>query len=252
MAGWKMAMTISESLAFAQAFRSLTADCLGQVAVCLFPPYTSLWALSQVLRGSGIELGGQNMADSEDPARSGQISGKLLADAGARWVQLGHWEVRRHLGDDDARVNRKVLFAFAAGLVPVLLVGEERGTSAPLADELGGRLERTLAGCRPDQVGSMAIMYEPEAAIGLDEPAAFARIGEGSGFIRRWVRDRFGGWAGESVRILYGGSVSPESAHRLMACSELDGLGATRSGRDPVAFARIVSAIGSAGRGKGV
>ncbi len=249
VAGWKMAMTIGESLAFVERFPGLVGAALDVVDVCLFPPFTALWAVSNAARNSGVEIGGQNVADTEEPARTGQVSARLLVDAGCVWVQLGHWEVRRYLGDDDATVNRKVHLALAAGLKCLVLIGEARASQLALQDEIVGQLDRMLAGCRPDQVAEMALMYEPEVAIGLAAPAQAQHVEECTTLLRRWVGDRFGSWAADRVRVLYGGSVSPDRAPTLLNCANVDGLGAGRQGRNPDTFAAIVRTIALHGGG---
>ena len=236
-------MTVAESLAFVREFEALAADLLDKVDVVICPPYTALWPVAQVLRDSRIQLGGQNIAPTADPARTGEISAALLADVGCRWVMLGHWEIRRHLGDDDATVNRKVHLALEAGLTPILLIGEARDDRRPLEEALRRQLERVLAGCQAEQVETMAFVYEPEGAIGVAAPASPEHVATGCGLIRGWLRGRWGDAVAESVHIIYGGSVAPEHAADLLACPDVDGLGATRRGRDPATFAQIVRLI---------
>jgi len=236
-------MTIAESLAFVRDLQAVVGDLLDEVDVVICPPFTALWAVAQALRGSRIQLGGQNIAPTADPARTGEISASLLADVGCRWVMLGHWEVRRHLGDDDAAVNRKVHLALDAGLVPILLIGEARDDQTPLVDALERQLERVLADCQAEQVEAMAFVYEPEGAIGVAAPVSPEHVAAGCGLIREWLRGRWGDAVAQSVRIIYGGSVAPEYAAGLLACPDVDGLGATRRGRDAATFAEIVRLI---------
>ena len=243
LANWKMAMTIAESLAFVRDFEAIAGDLLDEVDVVICPPFTALWPVAQALRGSRIQLSGQNIAPTADLARTGGISAALLADVGCRWVMLGHWEVRRHLGDDDAAVNRKVHLALDAGLAPILLIGEARDNQTPLGDVLKQQLERVLAGCQAEQVETMAFIYEPEATIGVGAPTPPEHVATGCGFIRGWLRGRWGDAVAESVRIIYGGSVAPEYAADLLGCLDVDGLGATRRGRDAATFAEIVRLI---------
>jgi len=224
-------MTIAESLALVGDFEAIAGDLLDGVDVVICPPFTALWPVAQALRGSPstgsgrsrIQLGGQNIAPTADPARTGEISAALLADVGCRWVMLGHWEVRRHQGDDDAVVNRKVHLALDADLPPILLIGEARDDQSSLVDTLGRQLARVLAGCRAEQVET--------------------HVATGCGFIRGWLRGRWGGAVAESVRIIYGGSVALEYAADLLICPDVDGLGVTRRGRDAASFAEIVRLI---------
>jgi triosephosphate isomerase len=129
--------------------------------------------------------------------------------------------------------------ALDAGLAPILLIGEARDGQSPMADVL----ERVLVGCRAKQVETMAFVYEPEGAIGVAAPASPEHAAAGCGFIRSWLRGRWGGVMAESVRIIYGGSVAAEYVADLLACPDVDGLGATRRGRNAATFAEIVRLI---------
>jgi triosephosphate isomerase len=238
-----MAMTVTESLAFIQDFQTLAGHSLDAVDVILCPPYTALGLVADVLEGEALQLGAQNVADSADPAHTGQISAALLADVGCEWVMLGHWEVRRHLGDDDALVNRKVRLALEVGLRPIPFVGEAQDERAPLAEALEGHLARVLDGCTAEQVARMAFVYEPERAIGASAPISPEHVAAACTYIRSWMRYQWGEAAAERTRIVYGGSVAPEFAPDLLECPDLDGLAATRRGRDPATFAEIVRLI---------
>ncbi len=246
IANWKMAMTVAESLSFVYRFQTLAEGILEIVDVVLCPPFTALYPVAQALQESWLELGAQNMAPSADLARTGEISAALLADLGCRWVMLGHWEVRRHLGDDDNLVSCKVRLALEAGLIPIVLIGEDRDASRPMEDVLSGQLARVLAGCRAEQITGMAFMYEPEGAIGVSAPSSPEHVGAACEFIRRWLCDNYGPAAAETARIVYGGSVAPEFVSDLLAYPEIDGLAATRRGRDPAIFADIVRLIARA------
>ncbi len=243
LSNWKMAMTIAESLAFVRDFQATAGHLLDEVDVVICPPFTALWPVAQALRGSRIQLGGQNIAPAAELARTGEISAALLADLGCRWVMLGHWEIRRHLGDDDAVVNRKVHLALDAGLAPILLIGEAHDDESPLAEALERQLARVLAGCQAAQVATTAFVYEPEGAIGMSAPASPEHVAAGCGLIRDWLRARWGNAVAKGGRIIYGGSVAPEYAADLLACPDVDGLGATRRGRNAATFARIVRLI---------
>jgi triosephosphate isomerase len=247
VANWKMEMTISATLAFVRRFQARASGLLAQVQVVLCPPFTALYPLAQALGESPIELGGQSVSAAAGGAHTGEISARLVADAGGRWALLGHWELRRHLGENDAVVNHKVHRALDAGLGPILLLGEGRDVNAAGASAALDRLlGRVLAGCAAEQVVRMVFIYEPEWTIGVAEPAPPVHVGAGCRFIRRWLADRFGGDTARAVRILYGGSVSASHARDLLAMPDVDGLGAGRKGRDPDAFYEIVRLIAEA------
>jgi len=199
LSNWKMAMTVAESLAFVRDFEAIAGDLLDEVDVVICPPFTALWPVSQALRGSRIQLGGQNIAPTDSQARTGEVSAALLADVGCQWVMLGHWEVRRQ-GDDDVVVNRKVHLVLNVGLSPILLIGEAHDDESPIADALERQLGLVLADCQAEQVETMAFVYEPEGAIGVAAPASPEHVATGCGLIRGWLRGRWGDAVAESVR----------------------------------------------------
>jgi triosephosphate isomerase len=236
-------MTINEGLAFVRDFHTKAGGLLETVDVVICPPFTALYPLSQLMGESRLQLGAQNMAASTELGRTAQISAALLANAGCRWVMLGHWEVRRHLGDSDALVNHKVHLALEAGLKPILLIGPGQVETGLLEDVIHDQLSSVLAGCEADQVADMAFIYEPETAIGAAMPITPGQVAEGCGLMRDFLRREWGKRVGERVRIIYGGSVSPEHVVDLLSSSEVDGLGASRKGRDAVVFLDIVRQI---------
>ncbi len=248
LANWKMTMTVADSLTFVHDAQAQLGAILAKLDLVICPPYTALWPVAQELRnlyardGYTLHLGGQNCAATTDIARTGEISAELLADAGCRWVMLGHWETRRHLDDDDTTVNRKLHLALAAGLTPILLVGEGKQQSS-VADALAQQLPRLLEGCRAGQVATMTFVYEPEGQIGLNAPAGAAHVGRGCALIREWVRTHFDAATAAQIRIIYGGSVTPEHAADLPTHPDVDGLGASSRGRDAATFAAIVRRI---------
>jgi triosephosphate isomerase len=246
LANWKMAMTISESLAFVHAFGAAVGDLARAMDVVVCPPYTALHAVAQALAGSPIALGAQDLCAAPGKAHTGEISAPLLSDAGCEWVMLGHWEIRRRTGESDADVNHKMHAALGAGLRPILLIGETITERERAEETLAARLPHLFASCGPEQVVQMAVVYEPEWTIGVREPASPGNVAAGCGFIRQWIGGEYGAGVAESMRVIYGGSVAPEYAGGLLASPEVDGLGASRKGRDPVAFAEIVRLIAAA------
>jgi len=246
LANWKMAMTISESVVFARQFSAAIGSLAQWVDIVICPPYTALHALSQALADTPIDLGAQNLHAGPGNAHTGEISAMLLADAGCKWVMLGHWEIRRRTGENDADFNKKMLAGFQAGLRPILLMGEEIHERGEAEVALASRLPIVFADCKPAQVAQGVIVYEPEWTIGANKPAAPDYIASGCAFIRNWIAQAFGKDVAQTMRIIYGGSVAPEHVENLLASLVLDGLGAGRKGRDSVAFAQIVRLIAAA------
>jgi triosephosphate isomerase len=246
VANWKMAMTVAEGQAFLRRFRDRLGDVATAVDVVLCPPCTALYPMAQALAASSIELGGQNLSAAEGKAHTGQISANLLADVGCRWVLVGHWEIRRRNNESDADVNRKLLAALDGRLRPILLVGESADQREDAERALTQRLPALLAGSEAAHVARMAIVYEPEWTIGVYQPAPPDHVAAGCRFIRRWIGDAYDDVTAGRVRIIYGGSVTPQYAEELLASPHVDGLGAGRKGRNPEAFAEIVRLIAQA------
>jgi triosephosphate isomerase len=246
LTNWKMEMTVARSLAFVRAFQSAIGDLAQEVDIILCPPYTALYPMAQALKDSPITLGGQNVSTAPGGTYTGEISAALLADVGCRWAMLGHWEVRRHLGDTDETVNRKLHVAQRVGLSPILFVGEARGEQDQFRESLAARLQRVLEGCQAQQIEEMVVVYEPEWTINVEEPASPEHVGAGCGFIREWLAGRYGASAAQAVRIIYGGSVTPVHARNLLGAPDVDGLGSTRKGRQVDSFAEIVRLIAAA------
>jgi triosephosphate isomerase len=246
LANWKMAMTIPESLAFVRQFCAAVGDLAQKVDIVLCPPYTALQPTAQALADSPIALGAQNLCAASGLAHTGEISAPQLADAGCEWVMLNHWETRRRTGESDADVNRKMLAAFDAGLRPILLVGESNAERGQATEVLRERLPTLFANCQAEQVAKMALVYEPEWTIGMKEPAPPGYVAAGCRVIRQWLGRTYGADPASAARIIYGGSVAPEYATGLLASPEVDGAGASRKGRDPIAFAEIVQLIAAA------
>jgi triosephosphate isomerase len=247
LANWKMEMTVAQSLAFLRDFGGSIGRLADAVEIVLCPPCTALYAMSEALgEDSRIALGGQNVSAAAGGAYTSEISAGLLRDAGCRWVMLGHWEVRRHLGDTDATVNRRLYRALEAGLRAVPLVGPGHGEEKQVRRAVERQLAAVLKGCTAEQVRQMAFIYEPEWAIGAATPAPPEEVAAGCGQVRAWLGERFGREVAEAVRVIYGGSVTPRHARALLASADVDGLGAGRKGRDPFAFAQIVRTIATA------
>jgi triosephosphate isomerase len=205
------------------------------------PPFTQVIAVAQVLSGSAVAVGGQDCHAAPHGAHTGDISAPMLRDAGATWVILGHSERRQNHGETDALVHEKVQAAVAAGLTPIVCVGEtgdqrQSGQETEVVGwQLSGSLPKPFTG---------VIAYEPVWAIGTGKTATEQDVATMHAFIREELVRQFGD-AGRGVPILYGGSVNPKNATSLLAVPEVGGAlvgGASLKAEDFLAIARAVRA----------
>ncbi|MDR7542684.1 MAG: triose-phosphate isomerase [Armatimonadota bacterium] len=240
---WKMHKTVREARELAEGLRARLAGFAGaDVVVC--PPFTALAEVGRMLAGSAIELGAQDLHWEPAGAFTGEISAPMLWDLGCTYVIIGHSERRRLLGEDDEAVRRKVAAALANELIPILCVGES------LEEREDGRTERIVQTQArigtlevPDgQAGQLVIAYEPVWAIGTGHPATGQEANRIAGLIRGWLRQWFGS-AAEAVRVLYGGSVTPETIAEFAGQPEIDGALVGGASLDADAFASIVRTV---------
>lgn len=204
------------------------ADKHGQtdkVDIVLCPPFTSLRPVYEVIQGTKIGLGGQNLYPKANGAYTGEIAAEFLLDSGCRYVILGHSERRTLFKESNEFINEKVKFAFESKLIPIMCIGEteqerEQGkTEAVVEDHLRGG----LAGLTAAQVQSMVIAYEPVWAIGTGKTATPDDAQSVHRFCRQVIAGLFDDATAQTVRIQYGGSVKAENANELLTQPDIDG-----------------------------
>ena len=206
-------------------------------------PFTALDVCVQKLRGSGVGVYAQNMHQEESGAFTGEVSAPMLVELGVDGVLLGHSERREYNCETDKALQDKVAVALAAGLRPLLCVGEteeerERGeTERKLRNQVQEGLEKVP----PERLAEVTIAYEPIWAIGTGKVATPEIAEEAIAFVRALVGDR-SPQAAESIRVLYGGSVKPDNAAEILVGPDVDGGLVGGASLDPEGFARIVAA----------
>ena len=238
---WKMYKTAAEAAAFVRAFLPLVSGVRG-VEIVLAPPYPSIGAVAQLVGGSGVGVASQNVHFEDEGAFTGEVSARMLKEAGATHCIVGHSERRQYYAETDDTANRKVRAALAAGLVPILCVGEmlpEREAGKTF-DVVGRQLARGLKGIPAPDAARVIVAYEPVWAIGTGKTATPAQAQEVHAFLRARLRELWGG-AADSVRILYGGSVKPDNIAALMANGDIDGALVGGASLAPESFAKIVT-----------
>jgi len=207
--------------------------------IVLFPSHPLLPALAAALAGSPVEVGGQDLHPLPEGAFTGDVSGPQLADAGCRWALCGHSERRRDHAESDELVARKAQAALAAGLVPVVCVGETREErhSGRTFDVLARQVEALPLDRR------LVVAYEPVWAIGTGETATVEMAEDAHAYLRARLARRGGEPFAAGVRILYGGSVTPDNAPALAASREVDGFLVGGASLDPERFRAIIRAF---------
>jgi triosephosphate isomerase len=241
-ANWKMQKTVAEAAAFINALLPRIAATQHDVVVC--PPFTALAAVVERRYGTAVKVAAQNMHEEDAGAFTGEVSAPMLVELDVEAVVLGHCERRQYFNETDEALARKVPAALAAGLEPILCVGESE--EARDADQTKGVLERQLqadlAGVESGRLAEVVVAYEPIWAIGTGRTATPEQAQEACAFIRDVLRER--GAAVEAVRILYGGSVKLGNAAELMGQPDIDGALVGGASLDPEEFAAIVEAAG--------
>jgi len=241
-ANWKMYKTVHEAVVFVKEFRSLVKD-ITAVEIVVAPPFTALHAVAEAARSSNVGVSGQNLHWEKDGAFTGEISARMLREAGAEYVIVGHSERRRLFGETDQSVNRKVVAALGVGLTPIVCIGEtleerEAEQTLPVLDR---QIKEGLDGLSGDQVHSLVIAYEPVWAIGTGRNATPEQAAEAHAHIRGRLRSWFGGSAADGCHVIYGGSVKPDNIHDLIVLPDVDGALVGGASLDVRGFADIVS-----------
>ncbi len=237
-ANWKMNKTIAETEAFLKTFIPLVRDAHA-VEIVIAPPFTSLAAAREALKGANVRLAAQDMFWEEKGAFTGEIAAAMLLDVGCSCVIIGHSERRQYFHEDDTVVNKKIRAARKAGLGVIFCVGEslDERESGRAFDVIRREVERGLDAV---DANNLVIAYEPIWAIGTGRTATPDQAQEIHAFIRDILRTLYGS-AAEDIRILYGGSVTPENIRSLMACRDVNGGLVGGASLKPDSFAALVN-----------
>jgi triosephosphate isomerase (TIM) len=241
---WKMNKTVAEAEQYIAALLPRVSSVDGvEVAIC--PTFTALAAMVDSTRGSRVAVYAQNMHQAADGAFTGEVSAAMLTELDVAGVLLGHSERRQMFGETDRALAQKVPAALAAGLLPILCVGEteeerERGDTER---KLRHQVQEALTRVDIERLGEIVIAYEPIWAIGSGQTATPEQAQEAIAFVRALVADRSRDQA-EQTRILYGGSVKPENVGELMSQPDIDGALVGGASLEAETFAAIVTAAG--------
>jgi len=239
---WKMHKTATEAVTFVHEFRKVLLPSTA-VDIVVAPPFVSLFAIQQIMTGEDrFALAAQNLHWEAEGAYTGEVSGPMLKDLGCTYVIVGHSERRHLFGETNDVVNKKVKAALAHGLIPILCVGEtveerEAGNTQAIVKD---QLLKGLSDVGVEHISTIIIAYEPVWAIGTGRAASVEQAEEVHAFLRATLANKFEKIA-QDIRILYGGSVSPQNAEALFSCQEIDGALIGKACLDPATFAKICS-----------
>ena len=220
---WKMNLNRADAVELARGLVDANTGSDCDVLIC--PAYVYLDSVGAALSDSGISLGAQDVYFEDKGAFTGEISTSMLNDIGCTFAILGHSERRHVMGECDKLINKKVLATLAAGLTPVLCVGEllEERESGDTKKVVQSQFDGSLAGLTQEQILKTVIAYEPVWAIGTGKTASPEQAQEVHADLRKMLADRYNSDTSEAVRILYGGSVKPDNAAELMSQTDIDG-----------------------------
>jgi triosephosphate isomerase len=221
---WKMNKTVADALKLVEGLQQQLRD-EQKVDVVLCPPFTALAAVGEAIKDTKLDLGAQNMHAEKSGAFTGEIAADMLRELGCHYVILGHSERRQYFKETNEIVNKKTKAALAAGLRPIVCVGEllaerEVGRTESV---VGAQIRGSLAGLSVDDMLKTVIAYEPVWAIGTGKTASPAQAQEAHAFIRKVLKEMFDEPVARSVRIQYGGSVKASNAKELFHQPDIDG-----------------------------
>ena len=254
---WKMNLLREEALELSGAIVSLLGEDYNACQVVLVPPYTVLDVVSRCISGSNIDLGAQNVFGRISGAFTGEISAPMLLDAGCHWAIVGHSERRHILGETDEQIREKLLLSISCGLKIILCVGEtevQREEAICGSEDVSTRkellfspikvqIENALHDLEEEQISDVVIAYEPVWAIGTGKNATSSEIAEIHGYIRELLTEMFPR-SGNSVKILYGGSVKTGNIEEIMSVDEVEGVLVGGASLSADSFFRIIKSVG--------
>lgn len=236
-----MHKTISEAESFVRDFLKIFQTKRG-IEVAMAPPFIALSAVHQALQTTSIRLAGQNLFSKDEGAFTGEISAPMLKDLGCTYVLIGHSERRQHFQETNDLVNQKVHAALRHGLQPILCVGErlEEREAGLTESVISNQITEGLREVEAERMSTITIAYEPVWAIGTGRAATIDQASEVHAHIRETIAGKWG--IGQDIlRILYGGSVTPENAGTLFQSPQINGALVGKACLNPESFAKIIS-----------
>ena len=222
---WKMNTTVPEGVELAKAVVAKSAELPADVKLIIATPFTHLYPVNEVVKGSAVGLSAENCADKEKGAYTGEVSVSMLRSVGCEYTILGHSERRQYYGETDEKLVDKTRLALEAGLQVILCVGEnlEEREAGKHFDVVGAQARNVLSHFSAEDMAKVIIAYEPVWAIGTGKTATADQAEEIHAYIRSLLAEMFGAQVADDTTILYGGSCKPSNAKELFAKPDIDG-----------------------------
>lgn len=238
---WKMNKTFGEVNILLSQIKKMVMDLSAiDIAVCPSYPYLSLAV--EILKDSDIAVGAQNMAWERNGAYTGEVSPDMIKDVGCKYVILGHSERRKYFSESDELINKKIKLAIASDLYPIVCVGEslEQREKNETEEVIKNQITGCLKGLLLKEIQKVTIAYEPLWAIGTGKTATPQQAQQVHQMIRDWLSDDYDREIADSIRILYGGSVKPDNAEKLLSQPDIDGALIGGASLDAESFTAII------------
>jgi len=241
-ANWKMNKTVGESLDFVNRLKKLVIG-INDRQVVIAPSFTALYPVGAALKESGIGLAAQNLSDNREGAYTGEVSARMLADAGCTYVIVGHSERRILFGESNDIIHDKIGMALEFGMQPIFCIGEtlqeqEAGRTFEVIEK---QIKEGLNQIKADDIKKMVVAYEPVWAIGTGKTATPEQAGEAHAFIRQLMENLYGKEPARRLPLIYGGSVNPDNIGKLMAQPDINGALVGGASLDVDTFGKIIA-----------
>jgi triosephosphate isomerase len=238
---WKMYKNQADTRAFFAAFKPMVAG-VSDCDIVIAPPFTNIPEAVKAAEGSAVKISAQDVYWEKEGAFTGQVSTGMLVEAGCRYAIIGHSERRQFFGETNETVFKKTKAALAAGLTPIVCIGEMLADreSGKTEQVCGSQFEGSVGALTPEEFSRILIAYEPVWAIGTGKVATPEIAAAVHKFVRQCAAEKFSADHASAMRILYGGSVKPDNIKGLMAQEELDGALVGGASLDPKSFASLV------------
>ena len=237
---WKMHKNSEEALSYLNDFRLFVKD-VTDVEIVLAVPFTLLSMMKRELKDTNIGLSAQNIFYEEEGAFTGEVSAEMVKEFADHTI-IGHSEMRKYFNETNAIVNKKIHAALKHGLKVIFCLGEsqEQRDNNQTNSVIETQFREGISGIKPEDMANIVIAYEPVWAIGTGKTASPEQAEEVHLFLRNLIRDLYNDEVADSIRIIYGGSVTPDNSSEILAKEDIDGCLPGGASLDPSKFAKII------------